>query len=65
MPNFKIPTELLLSFATAPLLAGLAGGRAIASLMQNLGQASEELFRGDRLPVLDRPVSPEEEKADV
>jgi hypothetical protein len=34
---------------------GLWCGRAIARTVETLGEASENLFRGDRLPVLDRP----------
>lgn len=48
----KISTDILLSFSTVPLLLILVGGRALAVAMQEMGQTSEELFRGDRLPVL-------------
>jgi hypothetical protein len=43
---------LMVSLATAPFLLGLLGSRALETLIQELGKASEELFRGDRLPVL-------------
>ncbi|MBD1910466.1 MULTISPECIES: hypothetical protein [unclassified Leptolyngbya] len=46
------PHDLLLSVATVPLLAGLIVGRAVSELMMGLSQASEEVFRGDRLPIL-------------
>jgi len=46
------PHELLLSAATVPLLAGLVAGRMVNELMMGLSQASEEVFRGDRLPIL-------------
>jgi hypothetical protein len=52
MLNLKIPTEVLLSVATVPLVLGLLGSRALANLFRDLGQASEEIFRGDRLPIL-------------
>jgi len=45
-------TRLLVSLATGPFLLGLVAGRALEHLLQDLGKASEELFRGDRLPVL-------------
>ncbi|MFM7423515.1 MAG: hypothetical protein ACKO7W_00685 [Elainella sp.] len=48
----KLSTGLLLSFSTAPFLLLLLGGRALSVLLLELGQTSEELFRGERLPVL-------------
>jgi hypothetical protein len=43
---------LSVSLLTLPLLGGLVASRwAMAGLIQ-LGTASEELFRGDRLPLL-------------
>ncbi|WP_228035492.1 hypothetical protein [Oculatella sp. LEGE 06141] len=55
MPTFKVPSEILLSLATPPVLLFLLGSKAVAELAQELGQASEEIFRGDRLPVLNLP----------
>jgi hypothetical protein len=52
MADFKVPTQLLLSLSTAPLLLLLVSGKALAKAMNELGQASEEIFRGDRLPIL-------------
>lgn len=55
MPNFKFPpisTDLLLSLGTAPLLLALIGSKALAEMVQTVGQVSEEVFRGDRLPIL-------------
>lgn len=52
MPTSKTTTGLLLSISTAPLLLVLLGGRALAIALQEMGQTSEEVFRGDRLPVL-------------
>jgi hypothetical protein len=51
MPS-KLSTGLLLSLSTAPFLLLLLGGRALSALLLELGETSEELFRGDRLPVL-------------
>jgi hypothetical protein len=47
--------NLLVGAATAPVLAGLWGAQALLESTIALGQASEELFRGDRLPVLNVP----------
>ncbi|MFE4108121.1 hypothetical protein [Almyronema epifaneia] len=44
----------LVSLATAPVLLAIVGSRALSEFSQQLGLASEELFRGDRLPVLSR-----------
>jgi hypothetical protein len=52
MPTSKLPTGLLLSLTTAPLLLFLVGSRALATLIQEMGQTSEEIFRGERLPLL-------------
>jgi hypothetical protein len=52
MPNSKFSSDILISLATAPLLITLVGGKALAEFMKEVGQASEEIFRGDRLPVL-------------
>ncbi len=49
--------ELILSVATIPVLVGLLSGKAIATRLQDLGTMSEEIFRGDRLPVLEFPTS--------
>jgi hypothetical protein len=53
-PSANSPT-LLLSLATAPFLVGLLAARALAQTLIDVGQASEEVFRGDRLPVLRCP----------
>ncbi|MCU0524823.1 MAG: hypothetical protein MUF72_08365 [Elainella sp. Prado103] len=50
--SLPLPTHLLLSLSTAPLLLVLVGSRALAGALQEIGQTSEEIFRGDRLPVL-------------
>jgi 3-oxoacyl-ACP reductase-like protein len=55
--------EIVLGVATAPVLVAIVGGLAIAKTIQELGEMSEELFRGDRLPILefsDRTHSPDE-----
>ncbi|NJN85528.1 MAG: hypothetical protein HC881_03440 [Leptolyngbyaceae cyanobacterium SL_7_1] len=48
----EFPTEIILSLATAPVLIGILSLEAIASGLQAAGISSEEVFRGDRLPIL-------------
>lgn len=52
-----IAPELMLSLATGPLLLAVLGTKAMAQLIQEVGQMSEEVFRGDRLPTLDVSIS--------
>ncbi|NJM97387.1 MAG: hypothetical protein HC800_09625 [Phormidesmis sp. RL_2_1] len=56
IPEISMPLPLsvdfILGLATLPLLALLASGPIGANHLKALGQASEELFRGDRLPPL-------------
>lgn len=54
-----IPTEFFLSLATAPMLLGILSAQAVFSWLQTAGIASEEVFRGDRLPILHVPNSEE------
>jgi hypothetical protein len=65
MKHSNLPTnllaKLLLGLGTAPLLAGLIAGKALANFMKEMGQTTEELFRGDRLPVLKIVPKQEEE----
>lgn len=53
--SVTIPTEILLSLATAPMLVGILASKASLELMQAIGKASEEVFRGASLPILDFP----------
>lgn len=55
MADFKVPTQILLSLSTFPLLLLLVGSKALTKAIEELGQASEEIFRGDRLPILHSP----------
>ncbi|HEY9829519.1 MAG TPA: hypothetical protein V6D26_03005 [Stenomitos sp.] len=55
------PTEFLLSLAVGPLLLGIVAADAIGSWLQTTGINSEEVFRGERLPVLHFPESSEQE----
>jgi len=54
----QMPTmpNLAVSVATVPVLVGLLGGHAIADILHQVGLASEELFRGERLPILAIPA---------
>jgi len=56
------PEEILLGLATVPMLVGLVVGRTLATMMVKVGQSSEELFRGDRLPIL-RVTPPTDEQS--
>ncbi len=56
--SLEVPPELLVSLAMGPLLLALLGSKALGQLMQEIGHQSEELFRGDRLPLLDFPSPP-------
>lgn len=58
MSKSTTSADILLSLTTAPLLLGIIGAKALADLIQQFGQASEEVFRGDRLPVLDLRSEP-------
>lgn len=49
--------ELLLSLATGPLLVGLVGQKLLSQALQEWGALSEEIFRGDRLPILTVPAA--------
>ena len=46
------PCETMLAVSTLPLIVGLLITKTVSDAVIGLGQASEELFRGDRLPVL-------------
>lgn len=60
-PN--LPSNWLLSFATAPVLLGLWGARVAGTWLKDLSEVSEEIWRGDRLPVLNFPTSEDEDAA--
>lgn len=51
-PQIPVTTELLISLSSLSLVSSLAIAQAIAHQLSTMGQASEELFRGDRLPSL-------------
>jgi hypothetical protein len=55
-----MPTNIYLSLATFPVLVGLGISFPLTKGILELGRLSEEIFRGDRLPILPFPgdVSP-------
>ena len=61
LPQVIIPKEIFLSLATGPLLVGILCGKAILEFWQGVGEASEEAFRGDRLPTIKFPDQAQQE----
>jgi hypothetical protein len=57
--SIAFPQDWLLSFATTPLLIAVLGTKAVHEMLLNFSSSSEEVFRGDRLPVLHFPQSDE------
>ena len=62
--EFNLSVDTLLSLATAPFLLGLLGMQTATNWLQAAGIASEEVFRGDRLPILTVLDSPDRESVD-
>ncbi|MEQ8752263.1 MAG: hypothetical protein RID09_01940 [Coleofasciculus sp. G1-WW12-02] len=56
--SVKHSAELFLSLATGPMLVGVISLNRIGSWLQQVGEASEEVFRGERLPILPFPDTP-------
>jgi hypothetical protein len=54
-PIRRAPVKLLVSIATVPTLAAIVGLQAVLQQVQALANNSEEIFRGDRLPLLPFP----------
>ncbi|NEU76010.1 hypothetical protein PI95_026515 [Hassallia byssoidea VB512170] len=50
-----IPQSLMTQTGTASILLLLLAQKASQSALEAMGQASEEIFRGDRLPILNFP----------
>ncbi len=51
----KIEPSLLVSLVVTPWLLTVVVVRATQEILEQVGLASEEIFRGDRLPVLHFP----------
>lgn len=49
---FSIPQNVVLQLGTGAVLVALLGSKALSETLQAISQASEEVFRGDRLPLL-------------
>jgi hypothetical protein len=47
--------QICLSLITVPFVCGLLVVESLERELLELGQASEEVFRGDRLPILNFP----------
>ncbi|WP_373540601.1 hypothetical protein [Chamaesiphon sp.] len=56
-PRLMSPS-LLVSLAATPWLGAIVATVATGRLLTQLGVMSEEIFRGDRLPVLHFPTNP-------
>ncbi|MEM7727256.1 MAG: hypothetical protein AAF208_12945 [Cyanobacteria bacterium P01_A01_bin.45] len=52
---FSIPKSLMLQMGTSSVLGILVTQKTATETLTALGKASEEIFRGDRLPTLDFP----------
>lgn len=50
-----VPVQLLVSIFTVPTLAAIVGLQAGLQQIQDMANHSEEIFRGDRLPLLPFP----------
>lgn len=59
-PQPKMPSDWLISLATTPILLMLGGSKVLLDTVLDLSQTSEEVFRGDRLPVLKFPQEQQE-----
>ncbi len=58
-PKLPVPSDILLSLVTLPMLGGLVAAGAAAEFVASISIESEEVFRGSRLPVLNFPQSQE------
>jgi hypothetical protein len=53
--RFPLDLEILVSLAAVPVLLAAVGIKKLSEGISAIGTASEEIFRGDRLPVLHFP----------
>lgn len=44
--------EISIGLLTPPVLLGLTISREMGQIMDSMGEASEEIFRGEHLPIL-------------
>ncbi|MDJ1178202.1 hypothetical protein PJF56_04940 [Roseofilum sp. BLCC_M91] len=47
--------SMVLSLSTVPVVLGVLALKHMGQFWQSVGQESEEIFRGDRLPLLAEP----------
>lgn len=60
-----VSSNLWLSLATSPFLVGMLAFQSLTQALIELGQASEEIFRGERLPILNFPEQQEQESTQI
>lgn len=48
----KLFSQLLLSFLSPTIIIGKMSADHLINLFEDMGKASEEIFRGERLPIL-------------
>jgi len=51
----SLSPKVLLQIGTGTVLLAMLGIKAYSELIQTIGQSTEEILRGDRLPVLPFP----------
>ncbi|MBW4623015.1 MAG: hypothetical protein KME17_27105 [Cyanosarcina radialis HA8281-LM2] len=61
--RFPLDPEIIVSLAAVPVLLAVVGIKKLSEGISAIGSASEEIFRGDRLPVLHFPDTRDEERA--
>ena len=59
---FSIPQSVILQAGTVSVLTLVLAEKATREALIAVGQASEELFRGERLPMLDFPSASSDPK---
>ncbi|MEM9217494.1 MAG: hypothetical protein AAGD25_24535 [Cyanobacteria bacterium P01_F01_bin.150] len=52
MKSTTLAGDALVGVATIPLIVGMLAIKAGTKVLQQVGQASEDIFQGDRLPIL-------------
>jgi len=69
MPSDSMPsdsmTSLVIAVTAIPVVALILVTRGVARATLEVGELSEELFRGDRLPILTFPLEPNDANDDL
>jgi hypothetical protein len=55
-------SSLMIAVTTIPVIALILATRGVARATLEVGELSEELFRGDRLPILTFPLEPKDDR---